>query len=110
MIDLSYWYNKYIAIQLPGDERVFETKITWVHNLPPKTVELMRDGKVVTLTCYISSNLENISDVFLRESLPDYFRCGTPKCLLLNVSTGEWFIEDYTRTRIKITVTVVEKK
>lgn len=110
MIDLGYWYNKYIAICPQEDERVFRANITWVHDLPPKSVELMRGGKIVVLKCHISPNRESISDVFVSRCLPDYFCCSTPMCLLLNAATGEWFTEDCTRTRVRVIIAVVEEK
>lgn len=109
MVNLCNWYNQHVAIRIPGDDRVFKTQIMWVHDLPPKTVEFVQDGKIVTLTSYISPELVNISVVFLLGRLPPYFNTTAPSCLALDAETGEWFCHRGNE-RVPITVEIVDKK
>lgn len=87
MIQLWRWYNKHIAIQIPGDERIFRTTIMWVTDLPPDFVWI-NDVRYVS---HISPELKNISDVLIWNRLPDYFGTSFQNCLLLDAATGEWF-------------------
>lgn len=100
MVRLSDWYDRHISIQILDHDRVFHATITWVHDLPPRTVWVSD----VEYQSHISPELENISDVFISTPLPDYFRSATPRCILLNVVTGEWYYVRAIGERIPIVV------
>lgn len=100
MILLHDWYDRRITVRLPGDVRIFETKIMWVHDLPPQTV-FVHDVEFVS---HVSPEWKDVSLVFIWEALPAYFRTIAPRCINLDVSTGEWFIVGGCNKRILIQV------
>lgn len=106
VINLSYWYDEHIAIRIPNDDRVFFTKIEWVNNLPPALVWV--NG--VEFVSYISPEWKNISTVFIRNRLPDYFSSSANHCLLLDAFSGEWFYRQGSDARLPMHVQIVHKK
>ncbi len=101
---LSKWYDQYIAIRIPDDERVFKTQITWVHDLPPDYV-WYDNHKFVS---HITPELKYISVVFIHGRLPDYFRTSITHTLALNANTGEWFYHQG-NVNVPILVEIVAK-
>lgn len=74
----------------------------WVTDPAPDFVWI-RDVKYVS---HVSPELKNISDVLIRNRLPDHFSSSFPRCLLLDAVSGEWFYRVGKYTRLPIIVTI----